>query len=354
MKIHKNRLLIVGTGNIFRKHLRVIDNLNNKFEIAGIVEKNAKKIKILKKQFSCKVFNNIKKAIDVVDFDLGCVLTDSGSHAKLVTMFLKAKKSVIVEKPLSISLKDAEEIVEIEKKNKKIKVFVVKQNRFNNSIIRLRKAINEKKLGKIFLASASVKWKRDIGYYKSAKWRGTWKSDGGVLCNQAIHHIDLLQYLVGDIESVFCESLRVSAPIEAEDTAVAVLKFKNGATGTIEATTASRPSNIEGNITIMGTKGTVIVGGFSADKIIYWKLTNTSKEKKDINKNSENPKNIFAYPHTKFYNYVNEVLKKNKTNSLSSSEAIKSLKVVTALVKSSQKNRKVLLSENLYNTNLGR
>ncbi len=354
MKIHKNRLLIVGTGNIFKKHLSVINILQDKFEIAGIVEKNTKKIKKLQKQFSCKIFNNLESAIDTVDFNLGCILTDSGTHAEMVIKFLKANKSVIVEKPLAISLKDAEKIVQLEKKNKKNRVFVVKQNRFNNSIVKLKKVLNQKRLGKIFLASASVKWKRDINYYKSAKWRGTWKSDGGVLCNQAIHHIDLLQYLLGDIESVFCESTTVTAPIETEDTAVAVLKFKNGAIGTIEATTASRPSNLEGTITIMGNKGTVIVGGFSADKIIYWRFTNESNQKNKINENLENPKNIFAYPHLKFYEYVHEVIKKNKNNSLNSFEAIKSLKIVTALVKSSQKKRKILLSENLYNTNLGR
>ncbi len=354
MKIHKNRVLIVGSGNIFEKHLSVIKYLNNKFEIAGIIEKNPKKLKVLKKKFSNKVFCNLNYALDNIDFDLGCILTDSGSHAKLALKFLNRKKSVIIEKPISISLKDAEKIVNLEKKNKKCKIFVVKQNRFNIAITKLKKALMKKKLGKLFLASASVKWMRDKNYYSSASWRGTWKSDGGVLCNQAIHHIDLLQWLAGDIESVFCESLRVSAPIETDDTAVAVLKFNNGATGTIEATTASRPSNLEGSITLMGTKGTVIIGGFSANKIIHWKLINSKKSDKRLFENSENPKNFFAYPHMKFYEYVYEVIKNKKSNFLNAREAIKSLKIVTALVKSSKTGKKVYLNENLYNTSLGK
>ena len=356
MKIHKNRLLIIGSGNIFKKHISAIQRLKNKFEIAGIVEKDPIKINKLEKNFSFKIYKDINRALKECSFNIGCVLTDSGSHGKITLKLLKNKKNVIIEKPISISLKEAEKIVAVEKREKKLNIFVVKQNRFNVAIINLKKALEKKKLGKIFLATIRVRWKRDSNYYRSAKWRGKWETDGGVLCNQAIHHIDLLQWLVGDVNKVFSMNERVLAPIEAEDTSASVIKFKNGATGIIEATTACRPNNLEGSLSLLGTKGTVIVGGFSADKIVEWNFINKKynmETKKYLN--LENPKNIDAYGHYKFYEYVdNYMRKKSRYNFLNASEALKSLKIVTALTKSSLNKKLVKMNENLYRTNLGK
>ncbi len=354
MKIHKNRLLIVGSGNIFKKHISVLNNLTDRYEIVGIVEKNLKKLSKLKKKFKYQIFSNVDKAIKNSRFDLGCILTESGSHAELAFKFLNNKKSIIVEKPISISLRDAKKIVELENKNRKLRIFVVKQYRFNLAIQKLKSAVDKQKLGKIFLATVRVRWKRDHKYYKSASWRGTWKNDGGVLCNQAIHHIDLLQWLVGEVESVFCSSNTVLAPIESEDTAVGILNFKNKAIGNIEATTAVRPDNIEGSITLMGTKGTVIIGGFSADKVNLWRIIKSKNyNEKELIK-LENPKKVYAYSHQKFYEYVFKNLKNRNKNFLNAKEAIKSLKIVTALVKSSSSKKLVKLSENLFNTKLGK
>jgi len=355
MKIHKNRILIIGSGNIFKKHFHTINALKDTFEISGIVEKNPTKFEILKREFNYSIFKDLNLAIKNCEFELGCILTDSGSHAKIALKLLNNNKSIIIEKPLAISLADAEKIVQLEKKKKKLNIFVVKQNRFNVAIQQLKKALDQKRLGKIFLATIRVRWMRNKDYYKSASWRGKWKTDGGVLCNQAIHHIDLLQWLVGDVKDVFCKSSTVLAPIEAEDTAAGILNFKNGALGIIEASTACRPSNLEGSISIMGTKGTVIVGGFSADKILEWQFVNSKKHDEKILISSKSAKNLYAYSHIEFYKFVSEVLKsKKKKNFLSAKDAIKSLKIVTALVKSSNTGKNVNLDSNLYRSKLGK
>jgi UDP-N-acetyl-2-amino-2-deoxyglucuronate dehydrogenase len=355
MKIHKNRILIIGSGSIFKKHFHTINVLKKKFEIIGIVEKNPKKFEILKKNFNFGVFKDLNLALKNCVFDLGCILTDSGSHAKIALKLLNNNKSIIIEKPLAISLKDAEKIVQLEKKKNNLNIFVVKQNRFNIAIQKLKAAINEKRLGKIFLATIRVRWMRDKEYYKSATWRGKWKTDGGVLCNQAIHHIDLLQWLVGDVKDVYCKSSTVSAPIEAEDTAAGILNFKNGALGIVEATTACRPSNLEGSISIMGTKGTVIVGGFSADKILEWQFLNSKKSDQKIIASSQKVKNLYASSHIEFYKFVDEILKSGKKkNFLNAQEAIKSLRIVTALVKSNNTGKAVNLNSNLYRSKLGK
>jgi len=287
---------------------------------------------------------------------MATILTDSGSHAKIAIKIINKKKSLIIEKPIAVSLKDAKKIVNLEKKYKNLNIFVVKQNRFNLPIIKLKDAIQKKRFGKIFLATVRVRWKRDKKYYNSAKWRGKWKTDGGVLCNQAIHHIDLLQWLVGEVKTAFSINSTISAPTETEDTSAALLKFKNGATGIIEATTACRPDNLEGSVSILGTKGTVIVGGFSANKLLEWKFTNITKDDEKIFSTTYQPNNL-PWGHLKFYEYVNQFLKsksKNKKNFLNAKEAIKSLRIVTALIKSNAISKPVKLNSNLSNTKLGK
>ena len=356
MKIHKNRILLIGSGNIFKKHILVLEKLKNLFEIVGIVEKNIKKINLLKAKYNYPVYDNLDYALNNSDFDIATILTDSGSHAKIAIKIINKKKSIIIEKPIAVSLKDAEKIVNLENKHKNLNIFVVKQNRFNLPIIKLKDAIQKKRFGKIFLATVRVRWKRDKKYYNSAKWRGKWKTDGGVLCNQAIHHIDLLQWLVGDVKTAFSMNSTISAPTKTEDTSAALLKFKNGATGMIEATTACRPDNLEGSVSILGTKGTVIVGGFSANKLLEWKFTNRTKDDAKIFSTTYQPNNI-PWGHLKFYEYVNQFLKsksKKKNNFLDAKEAIKSLRIVTALIKSDAISKPVKLNSNLSMTKLGK
>jgi len=355
MKIYKNRLLLIGAGRIFNKHIEVIHKLKNNFEISGIVENDINQLNQLKKKYNYPFYKSLDKALENVEFDIGCILTDSGSHGKIALQILRSNKSVIIEKPIAISLKEAELITDMEKKNKNIHVFTVKQNRFNVAIVKLKEAIEKKRFGKIFLATTRVRWRRDPSYYKMASWRGKWISDGGVLCNQSIHHVDLLQWLVGDIKNVYSVNSKVTAPIQAEDTATAILKYKNGATGIIEATTACRPSNLEGSISILGTKGSVVIGGFSANKILEWQFTNKIRSDKFIHKFSENPKDVYGFGHVKFYEYVNLFFKKKKKgyNFLNAKEGTKSLRIVTALVKSNETGKVVDMGSNLYNTKLG-
>jgi len=356
MKIHKNRILLIGSGNIFNKHILVLEKLKNLFEIAGIVEKNVKKINLLKAKYNYPVYDNLDYALKNSNFDIASILTDSGSHAKIAIKIINKKKNIIIEKPIAVSLQDAEKIVKLENKHKNLNIFVVKQNRFNLPILKLKDAIIKKRFGKIFLATVRVRWKRDKKYYNSAKWRGKWKSDGGVLCNQAIHHIDLLQWLVGDVKTAFSINSTVSAPIETEDTSAALLKFKNGATGIIEATTACRPDNLEGSLSILGTKGTVIIGGFSANKLLEWKFTNKTKDDVKIFSITKQPINL-PWGHLKFYEYVNQFLnnkKVKKNNFVNAKEAIKSLKIVTALIKSNSISKPVKLNSNLSMTKLGK
>ena len=171
--------------------------------------------------------------------------------------------------------------------------------------MKLKQAIDEKKFGKIFLSTVRVRWARHQSYYDQDEWRGTWKYDGGVLSNQASHHLDLLEWMMGDIESVYAKSMTALANIETEDTAAVVLKFKNGALGIIEATTATRPNNIEGSLSILGEKGTVVVGGIAVDKVLTWRFENKESEEEQIIKKYSNEVNhVYGIGHKLYYDHV--------------------------------------------------
>ena len=347
----KHKIIIIGAGRIFNKHFEYLHSKKNSFfEIVGIVEKKEHLLNKITAP-NIKKFNDIKKAINILNFETAVILTESGSHAKFAEFFLKLKKNVIIEKPLSVNLKEADKLVQLDKKSKN-KLFVVKQNRFNLPIEKLNSELKKKSLGKIFMATSRVRWMRDKKYYAQAKWRGTFKNDGGVICNQAIHHIDLLQWLVGDIKSVFAYRKKTLAKIQCEDTAVAIIKFKNGSLGTFEASTAVRPQNLEGSISILGTKGSVVIGGFSANKILSWNIG--GRNKINVSKYEENPPNVYGFGHIKFYDFVSKCLKGKIKNTLSAAEAIKSLKIATAMQKSFETKKEINIKENLLNTRLGK
>jgi len=230
----------------------------------------------------------------------------------------------------------------------------VKQNRYNKPVIKLKEAIDNGRFDKLFLGTVRVRWSRDQKYYKQNEWRGKWSMDGGVLSNQAIHHIDMLQWMMGDVESVFAYSIQASAKIEAEDTATVNLKFKNGAIGLIEATTATRPKDLEGSISILGTGGTVVIEGFSVNKMKTWQFCEESQQDKSIIEDySENPSNINCYGHIEFYNSVIDSILNKKNHPLNANEAIKSLKLLCAIYESIETAKEVKLDKSKFNTKLG-
>lgn len=333
---------IIGCGRIFSKHYEIfLRNQIPDIELVAVSDKKQKKLDLIKDKNLLKS-QNYKDILSYKEINTIVILTESGNHYNIIKEALLNKKNIIVEKPLCLKLKQAYELIKISKKQKK-KIFVIMQNRFNNPIQITKSYINQNKFGKIISITSRVRWSRDQKYYDQASWRGTWKYDGGALTNQGIHHIDLMYYLGGPVIETFAFSTRRLAKIQTEDTAVAVLKFKNGALGTFEVTTATRPKDLEGSISILGEKGTMIIGGFAANKIEYCEFTN---KKDNIIKKQyfENPKNVYGFGHKKIYLEIVKNLKNKKNRAILAQESLESLKILHSLYSSIESNKKILVN----------
>ena len=326
------KIVIIGLGRIFQKHYEAINLLKKKFNLVGVFDKNLTRNKKFSNLCKTREFKTYDKLITNTNPDIVSILVESGNHLKLCKdIIIKHNvKNFIIEKPLDISVK---KILKFKNfiKHKKINIFTVKQNRFNSAVIKAKELIDKNLIGSIFMISASCKWRRDQKYYDQDSWRGRRNLDGGVLMNQAIHHIDLLIYLAGDVESVVGYGDTRFIKMQSENIAVATLRFKNRCLGIIEATTATAPKDFEGSLTIMGSKGIIKIGGFASNKIDYFandKNTKLNKKKYDTNIH-----NVYGKGHRKFYKFVQLFLdKKIKRNFFDIENSIKSVKIVEKII----------------------
>ena len=348
----KLKVCVFGLGKIFKKHQQAIKDCKKYFQLESVCEINLKKFKNYELNKKVSRYLSIDDACKNSKADIAVILTPSGYHYEHTRKISKFFKSIIVEKPMAMNFHEAKKIIKNFKRLKK-NLFIVKQNRFNPPIIELKKAIDQKRFGKIFLATIRLRWNRDTKYFMQDMWRGTWKYDGGVLANQASHHIDLLQWLVGDLKSVYAKTLKIVKTTKVPDTCLALIKFKNGAIGSIEATTATSPKNIEGSISILGTKGTVVVGGFATSKIETWEFQNKKKIDYVLKNSSLQKQNIIKSNHISFYENVYKFLQ-NKRNSVTTYiDGAKSIKIIDKLYCSAEISREVFLDDKNYSKKLG-
>src|SRR6185295_2884089 len=217
-------------------------------------------------------FASLDAMLEGAAVDVVAVCTPSGLHPEHAVAAAKAGKHVVSEKPMALSLEGADAMIAACEKAG-TKLFVVKQNRLNPPIQLLKRAVDRGRFGRIFMANVTVRWQRPDEYYEAEKWRGTWKLDGGAIMNQASHYVDLIQWLVGPVESVMAKTATQARRIEAEDSGAAVLTFASGAIGVIEVNVLTYPRNYEGSITLIGETGTVKIGGTSVNKVEHWSFS---------------------------------------------------------------------------------
>ena len=335
---------LVGCGRISKRHSELLgENQIAGAQLVAVCDKIVSKAQVIADKYSIPVYSCLHDMMKAEKIDVVVVLTESGLHAQHAIELAPYGAHVVVEKPMALTLDDADAMIEACDKHG-VKLFVVKQNRFNVPIVQLRKALDQGRFGKLIMGTIRVRWCRPQAYYDQDSWRGTWAYDGGVLTNQASHHVDLLEWMMGDVESVFAKSKNALADIEAEDTAVVILKFRNGALGVIEATTAIRPKDLEGSISILGETGSVEVGGFAVNEMKTWNFTEIHEEDGDvIEKYSVNPPNVYGFGHQAYYEHVVDCLDNETAQLVDGLQGRKSLELINAIYESIETGEEVKL-----------
>ncbi len=335
---------LVGCGRIAKRHSEELGY--GRIEdacLAAICDIVPQRARELGERFGIPYYTDMDEMMSKEEVDVVSVLTESGHHAEHVIRLSKYGKHIVVEKPMALTLDDADRMIAACHTNE-CRLFVVKQNRFNLPVMKLKSALDEGRLGKLFLGTVRVRWCRDQSYYDQASWRGTWAMDGGVLTNQASHHIDLLQCMLGSVESVQAKGLAAIADIEAEDTAVVILKFVSGALGVIEATTAIRPTDLEGSLSILGDMGSVEIGGFAVNKILHWNFRERLDEDEDvIEKYSVNLPNVYGFGHRAYYESVVKSIRENSDHSVDGIQGRKVVELISAIYESIETKKEIFL-----------
>lgn len=349
--MHKKiNLALIGCGKIAgeKKHIDAIckndEFINLIYTCDKVIERAREKAEVYRR-IKCKYVdspfneNEIEAITDyriILDDDSvdACVVaTDSGSHYKIAIDCLKAGKHVLVEKPMALSITEANEMIKIAEGNN-VKLAVSFQNRFNPLVQALRRKIEDESFGKIFYGVTTVRWNRNEAYYKEATWRGTWEKDGGVLMNQCIHSIDLLQWMLGgEIHSIYGILSNMNHPyIKTEDFGTAIVKFKSGRAGLIEGTSIIYPENLEESLSIFGEKGSVVISGTNLNKIEVWEFEDKSNPP-ELTESSSG--------HTLIYKDFAESIIFNRKPFIDGTEGKKSLELILGIYKSFKEKREI-------------
>jgi len=339
------KFALVGCGRISKRHSELLGE--NQIKGAGLVavcDKVLLKAEAISSKYGVPAYSCYHEMMQSEKIDVVVILTESGVHAANTIDLAKYGAHIVVEKPMALTLADADAMIEACDRNG-VKLFVVKQNRFNVPVVQLRNALERGRFGKLIMGTVRVRWCRPQAYYDQDSWRGTWEYDGGVLTNQASHHIDLLEWMMGDVESVFAKSKQALADIEAEDTAVVMLKFKNGALGVIEATTAIRPKDLEGSISVLGETGSVEIGGFAVNEMKTWNFSEmTDEDESVIEKYSVNPPNVYGFGHQAYYEHVVDCIQNKTPQLVDGLKGRKSLELINAIYESIETGNEVFLN----------
>ena len=342
MTKRKIKFALIGCGRIAVKHAKLLIGMDN-VELVAVSDNVHEKVKGFSEKYHVKGYLDYKEMLKKEDIEVVSVLTPSGTHAAIGVDVANSKKHLVVEKPMALRLEDADLLIETCYRNG-IKLFVVKQNRFNLPVKKLKEALDNGRFGKLVLGTVRVRWSRRQDYYDQDEWRGTWAQDGGVLTNQASHHVDLLQWMMGPVDSVVAKAGTYLSNIETEDTGVAILKFRDGGLGIVEATTCARPKDLEGSISILGAKGAVEIGGFAVNKIKTWEFEETLPGDKDVfEKYSQNPSDVYGFGHSEFLGNVVQNITGNRQSIIDGIEGRKSLELVNAIYESIETGKEVYL-----------
>ena len=357
MNRKKLKLGILGCGRVCEHYIEKIlipERVGDLYEVVACCDVDKNKSNNVAKSLSCKAFSDINDFVQYKGMEIVVILTKSGQHYEHAKLCLSNHLNVIVEKPLSLRVEHAEDLIQISSKTNKFCASIF-QNRLNPAVEITKKAFEGNRFGELVSVSVRLRWCRLQEYYNDG-WHGTWAQDGGVTNQQAIHHVDALTWICGKVKSVSAISAKRANQLQAEDTLVAAIELENGGLATLELTTAARPKDIEASITITGTSGVVQIGGVALNKIEQWNFTDNLDDEQEIKRNfSEEVDNGYGISHYRQLKTIFETYQLDKIDNVpfSAKKCLHTLKLIHSIYASIELNRNVALSENLSSSKLG-
>ncbi|HLS87834.1 MAG TPA: Gfo/Idh/MocA family oxidoreductase [Burkholderiales bacterium] len=336
------RFALVGCGRISRNHIESLKKHAKDAELVAVCDTDPAALAAAREATGAPGFSSLAELLAKSSAEVVVLATPSGLHAEQTIAAAQAGRHVITEKPMATRWNDGKRMVAAcDAAN--VRLFVVKQNRRNATLQLLKRAVEGGRFGRIYMVAVNVFWNRPQSYYDSADWRGTWEFDGGAFMNQASHYVDLLDWMIGPVESVQAFTGTLARDIEVEDTGVVALRWRSGALGTMSVTMLTYPKNYEGSITVIGEKGTVRVGGVAVNEIQHWQFAERLPEDDTVKEASYQTTSVYGFGHPLYYEYVIRALRAEAEPETDGREGLKSLELLIATYISARDGRRVTL-----------
>lgn len=338
----KIRFALAGCGRIAQKHFSALKEHADRAELVGVCDVDSKALDAAVKQTHAKPYANLPALLADTNADIVVLTTPSGLHPQETVDVAATGRHVMTEKPMATRWHDGLRMVKA-CDDANVRLFVVKQNRSNATLQLVKQAVEQGRFGRIYMVNVNVFWTRPQEYYDSASWRGTWEFDGGALMNQASHYVDLLDWLIGPIESLQAYTATLARNIEVEDTGVLSIKWRSGALGSMNVTMLTYPENLEGSITIIGEKGTVRVGGVAVNEITHWQFSERREEDDRVKTANYETTSVYGFGHPLYYDNVIKVLRGEAEPETDGREGLKSLETLIATYLSARDGKRIAL-----------
>jgi UDP-N-acetyl-2-amino-2-deoxyglucuronate dehydrogenase len=339
----KIRIAVVGCGRISKNHFGSIEQCVQDMELTAVCDTDANVLKEHSDQYKVPGYTRMTDMLQQEQLDMVALCTPSGLHPEQAILAAQRNVHVLTEKPMGTRYADGLAMVKA-CDQAGVRLLVVKQNRRNATLQLLKKAIEQGRFGRIYNVALNVFWTRPQSYYDQGNgWRGTWEFDGGALMNQASHYIDLLDWMIGPVESVMAYTGTQARDIEVEDSGVAVIKWRSGTMGTLNVSMLTYPQNLEGSMTVLGEKGTVRVGGVAVNDIQHWQFEEPLPEDAAIQKASYTTTSVYGFGHPLYYRNVVDVMRGQADPETDGRSGLKSLELLVAMYRSAKDGVKVSL-----------
>ncbi len=336
------RFALIGCGRISKNHFVALAQHAEQAELTAVCDIDRGALQQAVAQTKAKGYDSLPRLLSESKADAVVLATPSGLHSEQAIQIAESGRHVITEKPMATRWQDGKRMVAA-CDAAGVRLFVVKQNRCNATMQLLKRAVDKKRFGRIYMVGINVFWARPQAYYDSARWRGTWEFDGGAFMNQASHYIDLLDWLIGPIESVQAYTATLARDIQVEDTGVMSVRWRSGALGSVSVTMLTWPKNLEGSITILGERGTVRVGGVAVNEIQHWEFDQADEDDVKVKDASYQTTSVYGYGHPLYYENVIRVLRGEAEAETDGREGLRSLEVLIAAYLSARDGRRVSL-----------